>query len=59
ALAGTNKRISTRPRVVEARRQWDDENENEAWQNRRRPDWGERAYAEDRYWRGAYRDWGY
>jgi hypothetical protein len=58
ALAGTKKRVSTRPRVVEARRQWNDENENEGWQSRRKLDWGDRRYAEDRYWRGAYRDRG-
>jgi hypothetical protein len=55
ALVGINKGVSTRPR---ARRQWDGENENEAWQNRRRRDWSDRRYAEDRYWRGGYRDWG-
>ena len=56
ALAGTNKGLSTRQR---ARRQWNDGNENiEAWQSRRRLDWGDRRYAEDRYWRGTYRDWG-
>lgn len=58
ALAGTKKRVNMRPRVGEARRQWDDENENEGWQSRRRLDWGDRRYAEHRYWRGAYRDRG-
>ena len=56
ALAATNKGVSPRQR---ARRQLDDGNENnDAWQSRRRLDWGDRRYAEDRYWRGTYRDWG-
>jgi len=44
---------------MHARRRRDDENENARWQDRRWPYWGERAYAEDRYWRGAYRNWVY
>jgi hypothetical protein len=48
-----------RPSAMHARRHRDDENENARWQNRRWPYWGERAYAEDRYWRGAYRHWVY
>jgi len=53
--SGTKKR----PSAVHARRHRDDEDENAHRQNRRSPYWGERAYAEDRYWRGAYRDWVY
>ena len=53
--SGTKKR----PSAVHARRHRDDEDENARRQNRRSPYWGERAYAEDRYWRGAYRDWVY
>jgi hypothetical protein len=45
-----------RPSVMHARRHEEDEDENARWQNRRWPYWGERAYAEDRYWRGAYRN---
>jgi hypothetical protein len=55
ALSGTRKR----PSAVHARRQRDDENENARGQNRRAPSWGERAYAEDRNWRGEYRNWVY
>jgi hypothetical protein len=44
---------------MHARRHRDNENENARPQNRRWPYWGERAYAEDRYWRGAYRNWVY
>jgi len=51
--------IKKRPSGMHARRQRDDEDENVRWQNRRWPYWGERAYAEDRYWRGAYRNWVY
>jgi hypothetical protein len=53
--SGTKKR----PSAVHARRHRDDEDENARRQNRRSPYWGERAYAEDRYWRGAYRNWVY
>jgi hypothetical protein len=55
AVSGTKKR----PSAMHARRHRDDENENARWQNSRAPYWGERAYAEDRYWRGAYRHWVY
>jgi hypothetical protein len=55
AVSGTKKR----PSAVHARRHRDDENENMLWQDRRWPYWGERTYAEDRYWRGAYRNWVY
>jgi len=55
AVSGTKKR----PSSVHARRHGDDENEDARWQDRRWPYWGERAYAEDRYWRGAYRNWVY
>jgi hypothetical protein len=55
AVSGTKKRSS----AMHARRHRDDENENARWQNSRAPYWGERAYAEDRYWRGAYRNWVY
>jgi hypothetical protein len=48
-----------RPGAMHARHQRDDEDENARWQNRRWPTWGERAYAEDRYWRGGYRNWVY
>jgi hypothetical protein len=40
-----------RPSAMHARRHWDDANENVRWQS-----WGERAYAEERSWRGAYRN---
>jgi hypothetical protein len=53
AVSNTKKR----PSAMHARRHRDDEDENARWQNRRSPDWGGRAYAEDRYWRGAYRNW--
>ena len=53
--SGTKKR----PSAVHARRHRDDEDENARRQNRRSPYWGERAYAEDRYWRGAYPNWVY
>jgi hypothetical protein len=53
AASGTRKR----PGAMHVRRQRDDEDENARWQNRRWPYGGERAYAEDRYWRGAYRHW--
>ncbi len=55
AVSGTKRRTST----MHARRNRDDENEKARWQNRHWPYWGERAYAEDRYWRGAYRNWVY
>jgi hypothetical protein len=55
ATSGTKKR----PSAMHARRHRDDEDENARWQNRRWPYWGERAYAEDRYWRGANRNWVY
>jgi hypothetical protein len=55
AVSGTKKR----PSAMHARRHRDDEDENARWQNRRWPYWGERAYAEDRYWRGANRNWVY
>jgi hypothetical protein len=55
AVSGTKKR----PSAMHARRHRDEENENAHWQDRRWPYWGERAYAEDRYWRGAYRNWVY
>jgi len=52
-------RTKKRPSAVHARRHREDEDENARWQNRRWPDGRERAYAEDRYWRGAYRNWVY
>ena len=52
AVSGTKKR----PSDMHARRHRDDENESARWQDRRWPYWGERGYAEDRYWRGAYRN---
>ena len=52
AASGTKKR----PRAMHARRHQKDEDENA---RRRWPYGGERAYAEDRYWRGAYRNWVY
>jgi hypothetical protein len=55
AVSNTKKR----PSAMHARRQRDDEDESARWQNRRWPYWGERAYAEDRYWRGASRNWVY
>lgn len=55
AVSGTKKR----PSAMHARRHRYDENENARPQNRRWPYWGERAYAEDRYWRGASRNWVY
>ena len=63
AVSGTKKRPSAmtkkRPSALHARRHRDDENENARSQDRRWPYWGERGYAEDRYWRGAYRNWVY
>ena len=56
AASGIKKK---RPSAMHARRHQEDEDENARWQNRRWPSWGERAYAEDRYWRGAYRNWVY
>ena len=55
AVSGTKKR----PSGTHARRQRDDEDESARWQNRRWPNWAGRAYAEDRYWRGGYRNWVY
>ena len=55
AVSGTKKR----PSAMHARRHRDDENENARRQNWRGPSWGERAYAEDRNWRGEYRNWVY
>ena len=43
-----------RPSATYARRPRDDQNENARWQS-----WSKRAYAEDRYWRGASRTWVY
>jgi hypothetical protein len=56
--------IKKRPRAMHAsamraRRHRDDENENPRRQTSRAPHWDGRAYAEDRYWRGAYRHWVY
>jgi hypothetical protein len=42
---------------MHARRRRDDENETARWQNRRAPYWGERGYADNQYWHGAYRYW--
>jgi hypothetical protein len=50
-------RTKRRRSVVHARRRRDDENETARWQNRRAPYWGERGYADNRYWHGAYRYW--
>ena len=50
-------RTRRRPTVVHARRGRDDENETARWQSRRAPYWGERGYADNRYWHGAYRYW--
>jgi hypothetical protein len=55
AVSGTKKRPST----MHAKRHRDGEDEKARWQNRHWPYWGERVYAEDRYWRGAYRNWVY
>jgi len=59
-------RTRKRPRIMHARRQRDDEDErryqdyeNARWQNRRAAYWGERGYAYDQDWRGAYRNWVY
>lgn len=49
--------IKKRPSATRARRHREDEDESVRWQNPRWPYWGERAYAEDRYWRGGYRNW--
>jgi hypothetical protein len=61
AAAGNSavSRTKRRPSAMHARRHRDDEDENARWQSRRWPYWGERAYAEDRSWRGAYRNWVY
>lgn len=48
AISKTKKR----PSAMHARRPRDDQHENARLQS-----WGERAYAEDRSWRGAYRNW--
>jgi hypothetical protein len=48
AVPGTRRR----PSAIDARRPRDEQNENARWQS-----WGERSYAEDRYWRGASRTW--
>ena len=48
-----------RPSAIHPKRHRDDENESTRWQSRRWPHWSERAYAEDRHWRGAYRNWVY
>jgi hypothetical protein len=56
AASGIKKK---RPSAMHARRHQEDEDENARWLNRRWPYWGERAYAADRYWRGAYRNWVY
>jgi len=53
------QRVKNRPGVMHARRHRDDENEMARWQDRRAPSWGERGYADDRYWHGAYRNWVY
>jgi hypothetical protein len=50
-------RTKRRPNVMHARRRGDDENETARWQSRRAPYWGERGYADNQYWRGAYRYW--
>jgi hypothetical protein len=50
-------RTKRRPSVMHARRRRGDENETARWQNRRTPYWGERGYADNRYWHGAYRYW--
>ena len=55
AVSGTKKR----PSAMHARRHRDNENKNARPQNRHWPYGGERAYAEDRYWHGAYRNWVY
>ncbi len=52
-------KIKKRPSAMHARRRSEDEDENVRWQNRRWSYWGERAYAEDRHWRGGYRSWVY
>jgi hypothetical protein len=55
AVSGTKKR----PSAMHARRRRDNENENARRQNRRAPYWGERGYADNQYWHGAYRNWVY
>jgi len=50
-------RTKRRPSVMHARRRRDDENETARWQNRRAPYRGERGYADNQYWHGAYRYW--
>ena len=58
AVSGGKKRqrVKNRPSVMHARRHRDDENEKARWQDRHAPSWGERGYADDRYWHGACRD---
>ena len=46
-----------RPSVMHSRRRRDDENATARWQNQRAPYWGERGYADNQYWHGAYRKW--
>jgi hypothetical protein len=50
-------RTKRRPSVMHSRRRRDDENETARWQNRRAPYGGERGYADNQYWHGAYRYW--
>jgi hypothetical protein len=50
-------RTKRRPSIMHARRRRDDENETARWQNPRTPYWGERGYADNQYWRSAYRYW--
>jgi hypothetical protein len=59
-------RTKKQPRIMHARRQRDDEDErryqdygNARWQNRRTFYWGDRGYAYNQDWRGAYRNWVY
>ena len=59
-------RTKKQPRIMHARRQRDDEDDrryqdygNARWQNRRAFYWGDRGYAYDQDWRGAYRNWVY
>lgn len=70
SFAATAEPVVTRtkkqPRIMHERRQRDDEDErryqdygNARWQNRRAAYWGERGYAYDQDWRGAYRNWVY
>jgi hypothetical protein len=61
AASGTKKRPSTMhaTSAVRAGRHQEHEDEDTRWQSRRWRYWGARAYAEDRYWRGASRIWVY